>query len=314
MKAVSRDESVRGALYGALVGDALGVPVEFSSREQRLISPVREMRAFGTWRQPAGTWSDDGSLLLCTVEGLLEEFDLERLGALFVRWMRNGHWSARGQVFDIGITTSSALARIDDGQPARFAGMNEEDQNGNGSLMRILPIALRYPVPADELAQRAFDLSRVTHAHPRSQLACAIYCLFAAQLLQGKPPLDAYAAMIKEAGPLVAAYPSEKDHFNRVLGGTLQHVPRERIKSGGYVIETLEAAIWCVLRHRSFSDTVLEAVNLGGDTDTTGCVAGGLAGIVYGFAEIPSEWVKILPQQQALAGLIAKFTLVCPGV
>lgn len=137
-------ERCEGALYGSLVGDALGVPVEFSSREQRDSDPVSDMRAYGTWNQPAGTWSDDGALLLCTAETLIDGTDIERTGASCVRWMKNGEWAAHGKIFDIGGATQSALRRIESDCPATLAGGQGVESNGNGSLMRILPVALRF--------------------------------------------------------------------------------------------------------------------------------------------------------------------------
>ncbi|MFA6960756.1 MAG: ADP-ribosylglycohydrolase family protein [Opitutaceae bacterium] len=305
-------ERCEGALYGSLVGDALGVPVEFSSREQRDSDPVSDMRAYGTWNQPAGTWSDDGALLLCTAETLIDGTDIERTGASFVRWMKNGEWAAHGKIFDIGGTTQAALSRIDAGCPASLAGGVDVESNGNGSLMRILPVALRFhSASPDTVSSIAMQFSAITHAHIRSQLACSFYCLFAQSLLAGETVPLAYEKALTSFRPIIAVYPGEQTHFERLLSGRLPEEPRTAIRSSGYVLDTLEASIWCLHHHKNFASTVLTAVNLAEDTDTTGCVTGGLAGIHYGVSAIPSDWRNILPRQNDLKALFSGFLNEC---
>lgn len=307
-----RDARIVGGVYGSLVGDALGVPVEFSERAKRDADPVVGMRGWGTWNQCPGTWSDDGALLLCSVEALSDEWDLERMAAGFVAWRKRGHWAAHGEVFDIGGTTAAALDLLATGCPPELAGGQGEETNGNGSLMRILPVALRCAGEDDAmLAERAMVASALTHGHVRSKLACAFFCLLAKRLLAGCPAAEAYREACGGFEVLLARHTDERAAFTRVVGGDLGAIPRAEIRSGGYVIDTLEAAVWCLLRERDFSSTVLAAVNLGGDTDTTGCVAGGLAGCLYGRAAIPAEWVEALPQSKRLAELTESFAAVC---
>jgi ADP-ribosyl-[dinitrogen reductase] hydrolase len=308
---LSFSDRARGALWGHLVGDALGVPVEFVGRIERDRDPVHEMRAGGAHRQQAGTWSDDGALMLCTVEALEEGFSPDRMARLFQRWVDERHWTARGEVFDIGNTTRRALCRIAAGTPAEESGGTSVDDNGNGSLMRILPVALRYCCnPPAELFSLAARASRITHAHARSTVACGLLCLFAVELLRGRTATEAYQALcasvpsIPEAGALVS---SEKAAFARILGGSLASVPREAIRSGGYVVDTLEAALWSLLQGGSYSDMTLRAVNLGSDTDTTGAVTGGLAGILHGFEAIPSKWISALPRREQVMLLFERF-------
>ncbi len=306
-------ERMLGGLWGAVVGDALGVPVEFTTRARCRRDPVRDMRGFGSHHQPPGTWSDDSSLLLCTAEALCEAYDADALARRFVRWSTDGYWAAHGTVFDIGGATSAALSRIRRGIPAEQAGgiADADNGNGNGSLMRILPVAHRYAgAPAAELLAMAHRVSALTHRHPRAQMSCGIYCLLARELLNGAAPADALAAVIPVARQAYAAAPfaDEAMHFLRILRGTLGDLPEPEISSGGYVVHTLEAAIWCLLTTASFEDAVLTAVNLGGDTDTTGCVAGGLAGIRYGLAAIPEDWLAVLARHEEIAALFARFT------
>lgn len=305
-------ERLEGGLYGSLVGDALGVPVEFSSRDQRDADPVTDMRSFGTWNQPAGTWSDDGALLLCTADTLIEGADVERTGAAFVRWMKAGEWAAHGKVFDIGGATQAALSRIDAGCPPNLAGGQDVDSNGNGSLMRILPVALRFHSASPEtVSSIAMHFSAITHAHIRSQLACSLYCLFAQALIAGQSVPQAYQQALISFRPLIADHRGEQPHFERLLSGQLPGARRDLIRSSGYVLDTLEASIWCLHNHTDFSSTVLAAVNLAGDTDTTGCVTGGLAGVYYGVSAIPPNWKNLLSRKTDLEELFSQFIEAC---
>jgi ADP-ribosyl-[dinitrogen reductase] hydrolase len=311
-QAPSLESRIRGAISGALVGDALGVPVEFAARAARDADPVGGMRAWGTHRQPAGTWSDDGALLLCTTEGLIEGFSPERLGALYVRWMRDGHWSARGEVFDIGGTTLSALSRLAAGVPLGQAGDKGEEQNGNGSLMRILPVAVHAGrAGADFICEHAMLASSITHAHRRSQIACAFYCLMVEAVLRGTSVTEAYRAAVAYFEPRLQSLPRERAAFARLLEGNIAHTARDEISASGYVVHTLEASIWCVLCHDDFERAVLAAVNLGDDTDTTACVTGGLAGAIYGLESIPAPWLEALPRRSDVEGLLDRFVPAC---
>ena len=303
-------DKVRGAVFGAIVGDALGVPVEFKSREYLRQNPVVDMVGFGTHDQPPGTWSDDSSLMLCTMESLLNGFNPEHMGALFVRWQTEGHWTPGGKVFGAGRQTQAALSNIMNGVAAGEAGGKDERSNGNGSLMRILPVALRYASePPAELLHYAHQASSITHRHPRSQIACGLYCLMASALLKGFAPADAYDYAIKEAKLHYqsGAYASELPHFERVLSGELPKLDEAEIKSGGYVVHTLEAGIWCFFNSGNFEEAVLKAVNLGDDTDTTGLVAGGLAGLHYGFKSVPPKWIAALVKYKEINEFIELF-------
>ncbi len=305
---LSTADRIRGGIIGALVGDALGVPVEFSSRTERERDPVTGPRGFGTWHQPPGTWSDDGALLLCSVEALANAGNEAAAAALFVRWFRAGHWAAGGVVFDIGGATRAALMRIEEGVPAVAAGGARVADNGNGSLMRILPVALRFaPEGAAPLAARAMRWSALTHRHPRSQLACAAYVLFVQQLLAGLEAGAAWQAAMPAVRAALDPYPEEAGHFARILAPEFAQIDARAIRSGGYVIDTLEAGLWCVLQGGSYADIVLRAVNLGGDTDTTACVAGGLAGVLHGGDAIPLAWRQTLRESDAVEALVARF-------
>lgn len=311
---LSLDQKSRmlGGLWGSLVGDALGVPVEFQNRAARVADPVTGMRAYGTHRQPAGTWSDDGALLLCSVESLVERgFNTEDMGRRFLQWHDHGLWTANGDVFDIGIATSQALRRIRQGIPVEQAGGRDQYSNGNGSLMRILPVALHaLPEETGVFRDRLHRASAITHGHSRSQMACVFFGLMVRSLMDGCSAAMAHRSVAIEFGRLYEESP-ELELFRKVLMPNLAEVPEIEVNSGGYVIETLHASVWCLLTTGSYAECVLQAVNLGSDTDTTGCVAGGLAGLLYGEDAIPEEWREALPRQEDLAGLFDCFVHLC---
>lgn len=308
MNTLSNPQRILGGLYGSLIGDALGVPVEFAAREARRRDPVVGMRAYGTHNQPAGTWSDDGSLLLCTVESLAEKgFDTQDMGDRFLKWFDRSHWSAHGRAFDIGNATRVALDRISLGTPAEQAGGRGEHDNGNGSLMRILPVPLAsLGCDLEHFCDRIARASAITHAHDRSKLACVLHGLFVRALMKGESPAVAHAWAAGEFRARYVSHP-EFPHFSAILDPNLATQHESTIQSSGYVLHTLIASIWCLLTTRSFAGCVLKAVNLGDDTDTTGCVAGGLAGVFCGMENIPADWTAVLPRQKELHSLFDQF-------
>lgn len=309
---ITPKERILGGLWGSLVGDALGVPVEFKDRFTVQSDPVTDMREFGTHHQPRGTWSDDSSMLLCTADSLVNhEFSLADMGARFVRWMNENLWTAHGEVFDMGGTTATALRRIGQGTPAAQAGGLHEDSNGNGSLMRILPAVLRFVgEPIESYAKRLEQVSAITHGHGRSKMACVFYGLMVRQLLLGWHP---QAALDSARAEFTSWYErsSEFSRFNHILEDDLGNIPEGEIVSTGYVLHTLHASLWCLLRTNNYRDCVLKAVNLGGDTDTTGCVAGGLAGIAYGMKSIPADWIRRLARKGDVDCLFHEFVELC---
>ncbi len=311
MDEMERKERILGGLWGAIVGDALGVPVEFGGREERKADPVTDMREFGIFRQPKGTWSDDSSLMLCTVEGLMDGFDTLRMGELFSRWFYEGYWTPWGRTFGVGLTTRSAIRRMKSGVPPEMAGGAEEKDNGNGSLMRILPVGIYASrLPPAQILEYAHRASSLTHRHPRSQMACGFYCLMVSFLLEGIDPDAAYREAIKHTLRLYRDRPACSDelpHFARLLSGGIADADDGEIESGGYVVHTLEAAVWCLLTTRTFREAVLKAVNLGADADTTGTVTGGLGGIWYGENSIPQEWMEAVARRKDMEGLFERF-------
>ncbi|RZK60905.1 MAG: ADP-ribosylglycohydrolase family protein [Hymenobacter sp.] len=312
--------AARAALLGLAVGDALGVPVEFIGRQVRRRDPVVGLRGYGTHQQPPGTWSDDSSLTFCLAETLATVgYDVADAARRFVRWQDEAYWTAHGRVFDIGIATAEALQGLRCGRPPQHAGGTGEYSNGNGSLMRILLLVFASKDwPVAERFRAVREMSSITHGHLRSIIACFIYVELARQLLAGFDKQAAYRAMQQEVTGFLEAQgigsELELRQFHRVLEipyseytiRPLVTYQEAEIASSGYVVHTLEAALWCLLTHDTYAATVLAAVNLGDDTDTTGAVAGGLAGLAYGEAAIPAEWRTGLARRAAIEDLAAR--------
>lgn len=304
--------SIKSALFGVAVGDALGVPVEFKSREYLRKNPLIDMVGYGTHNQPAGTWSDDSSLTFCLAEMLSKKYDLDLLATNFLNWYNDNYWTPHGSLFDIGVATSSAMFSLAKGTPPTLAGGKGEESNGNGSLMRILPIIFYIKdLDIEQRFQVVKDVSSLTHAHIRSVIACLIYTEMALQLLEGYDKWEAF----KNMKNLVANFlennavcsQNELDKFHRILGNhsnnqykvtPIYELEEPEIASSGYVLDTLEASLWCLFKANSYEETVIMAVNLGKDTDTTGAVAGGLAGLLYDFESIPKKWINSLARRE----------------
>ncbi len=299
---------LKDILYGVAVGDALGVPVEFKSRYFLKQNPVNTMQGFGTHDVKAGVWSDDSSLTFCLAESINEGLDLQQLANKFIAWKNENYWTAEGEVFDIGIGTSIAIDRLASGINPELAGGVEEFDNGNGSLMRILPLVLYHKdKPIAERFQITKQISSLTHRHIRSVIGCLYYLEFAKQIIEGKEKFEIYENLKTEVTDFLKSLninPSEIVFYNRLLNDNIYELGEDEIKSTGYVVHTLEASIWCLLTTDNYVDAVLKAVNLGEDTDTTGAVTGGLAGMLYGFKTIPQFWIDVLAKKDDINKLI----------
>jgi ADP-ribosyl-[dinitrogen reductase] hydrolase len=294
-------------ILGVAVGDAIGVPVEFEPRINLKQKPVTDMLEYGTHTQPKGTWSDDTSLMLCLAESIVEGLDVNKLAQKFIAWKNDNLWTAHGWVFDIGIGTRVAIERLEEGELPELAGGFEEFDNGNGSLMRILPLILyTKDLDIDQRFEWTKKVSSLTHAHIRSVMACFYYLEFAKKIIEGKDKFQAYTELQLEIYQYFESRkinPIEIQKFSRLLFNDISKVEEDNIESSGYVMHTLEASIWCLLTANSYSEAVLKAVNLGNDTDTTGAVTGGLAGLIYGMEAIPIEWINVLARKEDIIKL-----------
>lgn len=297
-------------LLGTAVGDALGFPVQFLDRATVQKEPVTGMHP---WHS---VWSDDTSLSLCLADSLCGGYDLQDIGNKFVDWLYEGLWTPKGEAFDIGMTTDRVISRLANGYPPREAGMDRERDNGNGSLMRISPL-----VPAirgfgrEEQERRIAEVSSLTHRHPRSVLACIFLCGFELACMEGQALPEAFARTQRRVAELLETerFREEAPHFERLLHldyASFKALPEQDVRSGGYVMETLEASLWCIFNHDNYRDSVLHAVNLGHDADTTGAVTGAVAGMLYGYASIPQEWVDALARKEDIIALADKLDAV----
>ena len=296
-------EEIKAVILGHAVGDALGVPVEFQTRKALDADPVTDMRGYGTYPVPVGSWSDDTSMTLCALDALAQKsFLWDAVMVNFGRWYYKDEFTPTGKMFDVGTTCRLAiddffLNQID----IDHCGRRDERSNGNGSLMRIIPFVLYAP---NDLAfiEKA---SCLTHAHRCSQIACGIYSLILEELLSMRK-VAAYTEGLRKAADHYGHEP-EWIHFAPLL--EIGKRSRDSIRSSGYVVDTLEAALWCLATTDSYRECVLKAVNLGDDTDTVAAVAGGLAGGVYGLKGIPQEWLKSLQRKDYIEALCEKAAL-----
>ncbi len=298
---------IKSVLFGVAVGDALGVPVEFNDRQTISKNPVTDMIGYGTYNLPAGTWSDDSSLTFCLAEALTKDFDLNAIGQNFINWVHHQYWTPRGRVFDIGIGTRQAIDRIAKGEKPEFAGGSKDIDNGNGSLMRILPLLFYIKdKPINERYEITRQVSSITHGHTRSVIACFYYLEFAKQIWEGKDKFEIYRNLQTEVANHLTNLeinPKEIDLFDRLLKREIHTISEDEIQSSGYVLHTLEASIWCLLTTDNYKEAVLKAVNLGEDTDTTSAVTGGLAGLLYGFDNIPEIWLQQIARYDDIENL-----------
>ena len=302
----------KNILLGTVIGDALGLPVQFLDREVIAKNPVTTMVGYGQFDVPAGTWSDDSSLSLCLAESLCNGYDLNDIANKFIKWMFEGYWTPFNKAFDIGNTTYFAIVNLRNGISPHLAGMDRERDNGNGSLMRILPL-VPYIINMEEEDRFRIigEVSSLTHRHPRSILACIALCEFAIQYINLQSVEKAYQAMQQTILQLLKKemFIEEDIPFKRLVGLSYEefkNIELKNIRSTGYVIDTLEASLWCVFNTTNYKDAVLKAVNLGDDTDTVGAITGGLAGIIYGYDTIPSEWLEVLAKKDDIIELADK--------
>lgn len=296
--------TIKACIFGHAVADALGVPVEFLTREELRRKPVTDMQGFGTYNVPAGSWSDDTSMTLCALESLTSgKLDLDDIMKNFGKWYYNNEFNPTGITFDVGNTCSCAIDRyFGCGCDAKTCGLADENSNGNGSLMRIIPFVLFAIAKGDsenydEFLKTISEASALTHAHQRSKIACEIYATVLKFLIEN-PSKNSVENGIDFYRKQNENHSTELEYFKKIDKNILGKLSVDEIKSTGYVVDTLEAALWCLLKTDSYKECVLKAVNLGSDTDTVAAVAGGLAGALYGYDAIPKEWLEKLQRRE----------------
>ncbi|OJJ21887.1 hypothetical protein BKI52_14165 [marine bacterium AO1-C] len=298
---------------GLAVGDALGIPVEFYSRKKLAENPVTGMRSGGTYETPAGTWSVDGSLTFCVAESLLHGFQLQDIANKFTQFLYQDYWTARGEVFDVGVVVAQSIERIKKGTGLTEAGGNDEMDNGNGALNYTLPLGLFHrTLPVSQRFTEIAQLSSLTNRHLRSILGAFIFSEMGVWLMRGGhiTPQKAYDAMTQTINELIEEEENlegEARHYHRILHENIAALPEGTIQSTAYIVHSLEACFWCLLNGSNYSDTVLKAVNLGEDADTIGAMTGALAGLYYGYESIPEEWITQLARKDDILKLSEEF-------
>lgn len=304
---VDRQQRVSGGLIGLLVGDALGVPYEFHQSESIPPADLIEYTPPPGFNRahvgvPPGTWSDDGAQALVLLDSLLacDGLDLAHFAGGLRRWLLEGFYAVNRSVFDIGAQTSTALNRLGAGVPPESSGPSDERHNGNGSLMRVLPLALWHRGDDRELMAMAARQSLPTHGHPRTHVACALYCLWArAALEEHADPWSSAVSRFQSQGGM-ELFPEAEVQLVLDPGNAAS------ARGTGYVLDTLWSAKYAVEGTTSFEGCVRRAIRLGQDTDTTAAVAGGIAGLLYGGEAIPDRWTEALRGRSLVEPLLAK--------
>ncbi len=306
------ESHIKAALFGVAVGDALGVPVTFKSRETLDREPVTDMMGYASFNQPPGIWSDDASLTFCLAEALTNGLDLKEISKNILYWYTDNFWTARGSVFDVGNATLSAIERLQRGVQPELAGRTDENSNGNGSPMRILPhVFFIKDMPIGKRYEATKKVCAITHGHIRSTIACFYHLEFARQMLVGIDKFVVYQNLKTGIAEFLVQNQVPQEEiglYSSLLSQDIFLVDRDKINSSGFVLDTLEASIWCLLTTKSFEDAVLKAVNIGLDADTTGSVTGGLAALVYGFTKIPDKWLNTVARSNDIENLACRLT------
>lgn len=299
----------RGGIFGLLVGDALGVPYEFyKSKEIPNLDKIEYEPPEGfekSYNVPSGTWSDDGAQALCLLESLITKkiFDIYDFAERLRKWIDEGLWAVDNIVFDIGSQTRSALLSYERGESPLKSGFINPNGKGNGALMRVLPLALWHKGTDKELVKDAHTQCLVTHAHICNQVCCAFYCLIARELLCNNGFQTAYKNALTKIKTIYSNMPEYKQELelNIRSNDTIEG------KGTGYVVDCLKSAFMVINQSNSYEEVVKKAISLGNDTDTTAAVAGGLAGIIYGYENIPTRWIDRLRNKEAVGILLKSY-------
>lgn len=299
-------------LLGTAIGDALGLPVQFLDREVVAKNPITTMEGLDQFNVPAGTWSDNTSLSFCLAESLCNGYDLNDIINKFTKWMYEDYWTPANETFDINYINYFAIVNLRNNGSPHVAGIDNKRGNSDGSLMRILPLVPYILNMEEEKKFRIIkEISSLAYRRPRSILACIALCEFAIQYINSQSVEKAYQAMQQTVLQLLKKemFIEEDIPFKRLVGLSCEEfkaIELKDIHSTEYVIDTLEASLWCIFNTTNYKDAVLKAVNLGDDANTVGAITGGLAGIIYGYDTIPSEWLEVLARKDDIIELANK--------
>ncbi len=307
---LNKVSKIKSGIIGHAIGDAIGVPIEFSPRYRLEENPVKEMIGYGFHNVEEGTFSDDTSMEIAMISSYIEKgkIDYDDIMNKWILWIEKGEYTATGKFFDIGRTTMEAIDNYKAGEKALTSGIDNYYANGNGSLMRILPVAyIAYykNYKKDKIYQIVKEVSSLTHRHEISIMGCYIYVLFIINLLEEKNIIESYQLIQKEDYSMFSK--DTIDCYQRILKEDISTYKISDIRSSGYVVDSLEASLFCILNTTNYKDAIIKAINLGEDTDTIGAITGSIAGIYYGYDAIPKEWLLTLKRREYLEELAIEF-------
>ena len=306
------NQYMKSAVCGVAIGDALGCPVQFESRAEVKRHPVTDMRGYGTFNLPEGSWTDDTSLTLAALASIKEKngIDADDIMERFCDWMYDGAYTPYGFSYDIGNGTRNAINAYHNGADVYHCGSTAEYNNGNGSLMRIIPVCVwcALNVPDEKEAVKLIDLvSGLTHNTERAKTACGLYGFMVNALIheEGSLKEKLQKGMDRGIAYYKAADTAELRTYHRLFDlDAFAKTQADRIESSGYVVDAFEAAVWSLITTNSFKEALLKAVNLGDDTDTVAAIAGGLGGLYYGLDAIPQNWLESLKNKELFENLL----------
>lgn len=303
-------ENVYAGIIGGIVADALGVPYEFEKRSDMQNNPATKMTGYGTYNQPPGSWSDDSSMTLATMDSLINGVNYEDMIKKFCAWLYEAEYTPDDFVFDKGYTTARALKNYrEKNMKPLDCGQTGIEDNGNGSLMRIMPAVL-YSIGdefiPEEKTEFINNVSALTHAHPISMASCNIYRFVVEEILEN-PEEDFKIILTNAIDKSREFYENEEFECFYNIYNDLFHLSDDQLSSRGYVVYSLEIALYCCYHTDSYRDAVLKAVNYGEDTDTNAIITGGLAALYYGFDSIPEEWLEQIAKLEYIEDLCDEF-------
>lgn len=302
---------VRDSILAFALGDAMGIPTEGIERETLLQKPVTTMIGHGTYDKDEGTWGDDTSLTLATIDSMVKCKDIDSSDIMerFCDWVRNCEYTADGGIFEMDETTKKALAAYATTGDVKASGQDGLKDNGNGSLMRMLPIAL-YCHYNNLRPSKVYDIvkevSSITHSNEVSILGCFIFVSYVMFILNGKDKFASYN-MIKCIDYTEFFDEDIVEYYNRLLKTNINNLRIDDLKSESYIVYTLEMIIWVTLNSSSLPETIIGSINLGGDTDTVSALSSSIAGIIYSLDDVPSKWISSLKRLDYLENMIYEF-------
>lgn len=319
-------------MMGLVVGDALGSPAQFRKRSEFIDNPITEMEFCACFGMPPGSWTDDSSIAIATLDALIEKngYDLNAIADNFVRWLVEGEFTPFGVAYDVGYGCESGIKNYHFSKDPKTSGNDDEHNNGNGSLMRILPMCLyayelqkKVCTSDNEVIQMIHDASGITHRHLRTQMACGLYFYMVKAILDSKALNRglSFAECLQRGIDEGLKYYGRQDsrnlvemaHFNALFHlNEFKKTPSDDIKTSGYVIDTIEAVVYNLITTESYEKCLIKAINMGDDADTVGAIAGGLAGLYYGYDAIPERWISVIKKRDYIENLCRKANEINP--